>query len=113
MTQISVPPACVEAMTHGVWRVFPAWRAALGPRARRCHDRPDQFAGGVKNQRVPQVARDGLIALPALACNGRLHRLGDSLRGFVKEDFQGGASLGARSGALNAEAQRGTPCVNA
>src|SRR5260370_4438527 len=104
MTQISVPPACVEAMTHGVWRVFPAWRAALGPHARRCHDRPDQFAGGVKNQRVPQLARDGLIALPALACNGRLHRLGDSVRAFAKQDLQGVASPGATTGAWQSDA---------
>src|SRR5256886_14428497 len=59
----------------------------------RSQYRAEHFAGGVENQSVPEVARDGFIALAALADDGGLHRLGDTVRTLVEEHLEGFSAL--------------------
>src|SRR6266850_1933677 len=62
----------------------------------RSKDGADDFTGGVENQGVPEVARNGFIALAAFADDGVLHGLGDAVRGLVEENFEGFRVLIAR-----------------
>src|ERR1700730_8998482 len=89
--EIVVPAALIEAFAQGVGSVA-TWAAAVlvtGSRTRRAKHRADNFTGSVENQGVPEVARDGFVALMALADNGGLHRLGDTMRTFVEEHLEG------------------------
>src|SRR5882762_4300613 len=92
--EVVVPATLIEAFAQGVGSVT-AWAAVLvtGSRTRRAKHRANHFAGGVENQRVPEVARDGFIALAALADDGGLHRLGDTVRTFVEEHLEGFSAL--------------------
>src|SRR5262249_52014747 len=67
---VSIVPACGSAITL----VSVARRSR-----RRSQHRADHFARCVKNQRMPEIARNRLIALPALTDNSPLHRLSDSV----------------------------------
>jgi len=69
------------------------------------HNRLDDFAGGVKNQGMPKVAGDGFVALAAFAVDGQLDGLGDAVRGFVEEHFEGFGALIARIETGNGDAQ--------
>src|SRR5713226_4349129 len=59
--------------TAGGAKVQFAARSCIG----RGENGAEDFAGGVENQGVPEVARDGFIALAAFADDGVLHGLGD------------------------------------
>ncbi len=92
--EITVPAPLIYAFANGVGSV-----ARGGYCCRTC--RPwsgrrdhwaDDFAGGVENERVPQIARDAFFALATFADDGLLHRLRDAMRGFVKKHFQASAS---------------------
>src|SRR5882757_3963903 len=94
--EVVVPATLIEAFAQGVGSVTAAWAAAVlvtGSRTRRAKTRADHFTGGVENQSVPEVARDGFIALAALADDGGLHRLGDTVRTFVEEHLEGCGAL--------------------
>src|SRR6266403_27594 len=93
--EVLVPATLIEAFAQGVGSVAPEDAAVLvtGSRARRAKHRADDFTGGVENQSMPEVAWDGFIALPALADDGGLHRLGDTVRTLVEEHLKGFCAL--------------------
>src|SRR6267142_1460929 len=78
---------------------------AAGNGIGRGQDGAKDFAGGVENQGVPEVARDGFIALAAFANDGILYRLGDAVGGFVEENFEGFRVLVARVKAGDGDAE--------
>src|SRR6266850_2015168 len=71
----------------------------------RSKDGADDFTGGVENQGVPEVARNGFIALAAFADDSVLHRLGNAMGSFVEENFESFRVLIARVEAGNGDAQ--------
>src|SRR5712692_8846600 len=94
--EVVVPATLIEAFAHGVRSVAATGDAAVlvaGSCAGRTKHRTDDFTSGVENQRVPEVARDGFVALAALANDGGLHRLGDTVRTFVEKNFEGRCAL--------------------
>jgi len=78
---------------------------AAGSGIGRGENGAEDLAGGVENQGVPEVARDGFIALAAFADDGVLHGLGDAVGGFVEENFEGFGVLVARVEAGDGDAQ--------
>jgi len=74
-------------------------------RVRRCQEGTDYFARRIKDEGVPEIAGDGLIALAAFADNGVLDWLGDAVRRFVEEYFKGFVALVARIGAGDGDTQ--------
>ena len=64
------------------------------------------FAGGVVDERMPEIARDRFFSLAAFASNGVLHRERQAMRGLVKQDFESIGALIARIGAGNGDVQR-------
>src|SRR5580704_12886282 len=78
--QVLVPAALVEAFAESVRSVFTLSHTGVF----RVDDGLDDFAGGIKGQRVPQIARDGFVTLAAFAIDGQLHRLGNSVGSFVE-----------------------------
>src|SRR5215813_9832780 len=65
----------------------------------------NDFASRVKEQSVPQVARDRFIALSAFAKDRLLHDVGDAVRRFVEQDFEGFGALVAGVGGGDGDAQ--------
>ncbi len=115
--EVIFPAALVEAFALGVRSVLRVLRArarvsvaaargaALG--VRLCvQDGLDDLAGGVKDERVPEVAGDGFLALAAFAGDGFLDRLGDAMGSLMEEDFEGSFVLIAGIGAGDGDAQR-------
>src|ERR1700674_846222 len=97
--EVVAPATLVEAFAHGVGNVAAVGGVAVlvtGGGARRAKHRADDFTGGVEDQSVPEVTRDGFVALAALANDGGLHRLGDTVRTFMEKNFQGRRALIAR-----------------
>src|SRR5467141_2912728 len=91
--EVVVPAALIEALTQSVGSVAATGDAAVlvtGSCAGRAEHRTDNFAGGVENQGVPEVAGDGFVALVAFADDGGLHGLGDTVRTLVEKNFEGG-----------------------
>src|SRR4029077_11547761 len=89
--EVLVPAALIEAFAQSVGSVAAAGDAAIviaSSGARRAKHRADDFAGGVENQGVPEVARDGFVALVALPDDGGLYGLGDAVRTFVEKNFE-------------------------
>src|ERR1700686_3822549 len=124
--EVAVPAALVEAFALGVgsvWGVLGegSWVGSSVARSGRVgavrhgaaggirfgvEDGLDDFAGGVKNERVPEVARNGLFALAAFADDGLLDGLRDAMGGLVEENLEGRGVLVARVGAGDGDAQR-------
>src|SRR6266567_341394 len=105
--QVVAPAALVEALPERVRRVAAAGDATVVVAAScsRTKHGAEDFTGGVEDQRVPQVAGNGFIALAAFADNGGLHRLGDAVRGLVEEHLESLRALIARVQAGNSDAQ--------
>ena len=55
---------------------------------------------------MPEVARDGFVALAAFANDGGFDGLRDAVRGFVEKHFERGAALIARVGAGDGNVER-------
>jgi hypothetical protein len=72
--EVIVPAALIESFPEGVGSVF----ALTSIGVFRVDHGFDDFAGGVKNQCVPQVARNGFVALAAFSIDGQLHGLSDA-----------------------------------
>src|SRR5260370_37524222 len=85
--EVVVPATLIEPFPQGVGSVAAAGGTAVlvaGSCAGRATHRAGDFASGVKNQGVPEGARDRFIALAARADNCGLHRLGNTLRTFAQ-----------------------------
>src|SRR5712692_6245372 len=76
--QIAGPSARIKSLTHRIGRV----RAGLGVRGFK--GPLDDLAGGVEQQGVPEVARDGFSSFAAFAGDGITHALGQRVRGLVE-----------------------------
>src|SRR5215469_2593172 len=83
--EVIVPATLVQPLTDRVRCVAGIMVCGAGL---FCEHWLNDFAGGVKDQRVPQIAGDGFLALAASADDGLLNGFGDSVRGFVEEDFE-------------------------
>src|SRR5712664_827149 len=55
---------------------------------------------------MPEVARDGFVALAALADDGGLYGLGDTVRSFVEKNFEGRCALIAWVQTRDGDSQR-------
>src|SRR5260370_11245834 len=93
--EVLVPTTLIEALAQGVGSVAAARDASIlvaGGRIRGAEHWPEHFTGGVEHQGVPEIARDGLVALRAFTNDGGFHGLGEAWRNFGKQNF---ASRGA------------------
>src|SRR5579863_592931 len=102
--EIFFPTTFIEAFADGVGSVI---RRRSTVFARTCGDDhwPDHFSRSVENQGVPKIARNGFIALAALADDGCLDRLCNAVGRLMKQNFQSDGALIARIGARNRDAQ--------
>ena len=84
--QIIFPASFIETFADRIRHVprVASTRGSTGRICRaQCH-RPDDFAGGVEEQRMPEIARDGFFSLAAFAEDSILHGIGDAVRRFMK-----------------------------
>lgn len=89
---VLVPTALGEDVLQGVrnsaglrrlWRLIGVG-AVLG---RILEDGLHNFHGGVNNQGMPEVARNGFVALFAFAADGGFDGRGDAMRCLMEQDF--------------------------
>ena len=108
-TEIIFPAAFVEAFADGVGNVAGRCRARG-----KCgaivgageNQGANDFAGGVEEEGMPEIAGNGFFALAAFAEDGFLHGVGDAVRSFVEENFEGFGTLIARISAGDGDAER-------
>lgn len=55
---------------------------------------------------MPEIARNGFVALATFAKDGVLYGIGDAVRGFVKKNFESFRALIAGVGGGNGDTQR-------
>src|SRR5690348_3878256 len=103
--EVIVPAALIEAFADGVGRVAGGERRR-GIAGRLLHDGANGLAGGVKEESVPKIARNGLITLTAFADDGVLNGVGDAVGRFVKKNFESLGALISRVGAGNGDPER-------
>src|SRR6266571_357050 len=85
--EIVFPAALVESFANRIGTIPVSRNAATFvslSRGGRGQHRADNFAGGVEDQSMPEIARNGLVVLMALANDGGLHRFRDPVRAFVE-----------------------------
>src|ERR1700730_6241319 len=99
--EVIVPAALIESFTERVGSVL----ALPGVSAFRVDHGLYDFAGGVKDERVPQVARNRFVALAAFSIDGQLHGLGDAVGGLVEQNLERGVALIAGIGAGDDDTQ--------
>lgn len=103
--EIVVPAALIEAFADGIGRVA-GREGGEGVARGLLHDGANRLAGRVKQESVPQIARNGLIALAAFADDGVLNGVGDAVGSLVKKDFESFGALIPRVGAGDGNAER-------
>src|SRR5712692_4327480 len=85
--EIVFPAALVEALSNSVSTVPISRNAATFVsliRGRRGQHSADDLAGGVEDQGMPEIPRNGFVALTALTNDGGLHHFSDPVRAFVE-----------------------------
>src|SRR5690242_2307123 len=103
--EVVVPAALIEAFADGIGRVAGGERRR-GIAGRLLHDGANGLAGGVKEESVPKIARNGLITLTAFADDGVLNGVGDAVGRFMEENFESFGALIPRVGAGDGDAER-------
>ena len=103
--EVVVPAALIEAFADGIGRVA-GGEGGDGVARRLLHDGANRLAGGVEEQSVPKIARNGLIALTAFADDGVLNGVGDAVGSLVKKNFESFGALIPRVNAGDGDAER-------
>src|SRR6267154_4215531 len=94
--EVVIRPPLVQAFAQGIGSVTAAGHTAIlvaSGRARSTKHRTYDFARSVENESLPEVARNSFVALVALANNGGLHGLGNTVRTFMEKNFEGCRAL--------------------
>src|SRR6266851_2532274 len=89
--EIVIPAALIQAFAQRIRSITAAGHATIvvaSGRARRAKHRTYDFTGSVENESLPEVARDGFVTLVALANDGGLHGVGNTMRTFMEKNFE-------------------------
>src|SRR5215467_189649 len=121
--QVVLPAAFIEAFANRVGNVSGRRRSgrsgAGGISAGRGREqrsaargqRANHLAGSVEKQGVPEIARNGFVALAAFAKNGILHDIGDAVGSLMEEDLECFGALVASVGSGDRHANRILGCI--
>src|SRR6202035_2687848 len=86
----AVPRTGIETEPRGVWLIFGRISALKGGQRHgsKCEIPANQFTCGVKQQGMPEVARDGFVTLAEFPGDGFVHGACQCVRSFVEENFK-------------------------